>query len=97
MVSCRALVSLGKKLCLAVSFVERDTSLTTFQRSRASVPSMRNPASKEMISVSVELWNIDGCFLHIQLMETSLRLPKTHKTLPDLNFEFLRSPAKLES
>ena len=31
---------------------------------------MRNPASNEMISDSVELWDTDVCFLHIQLMVT---------------------------
>ena len=70
--------------CLAVLFVERNTSITMSLRSRASSPSMRNPASKEKISVSVELWHADVCFLHIQLMGTNVRLPKIHKTPPRL-------------
>ena len=67
------------------------------QRSRASIPSMRNPASKEMIPDAVELKDTDGCFLHIQLMGTSVRLPLIHKTLPEVDLESSRSPAKSES
>ena len=37
------------------------------QRSRASNPSIRNPASREMISDSVQLYETAACFLHIQL------------------------------
>ena len=59
--------------------------------------SMRNPASKEMISDSVELWDTDVCFLHIQLIGTNVRLPKIHKTLPEVDFESSRPPAKSES
>ena len=33
--------------CLAVLFVERNTSITMSQRLRAGGPSMRNPASKK--------------------------------------------------
>ena len=58
---------------------------------------MRNPTSKEMISDSVELWDTDVCFLHMQLMETNVRLPKIHKTHQKVDFESLRSPAKSES
>ena len=43
---------------------------------------MRNSASKEMILDSVEFWDTDVCFLHIQLMETNVRLPKIQKTPP---------------
>ena len=57
-------------LCLAVLCVDRNTSITMSQRSRASSPSMRNPVSKEMISDSADLWDTDVCFLHIQLMVT---------------------------
>ena len=41
---------------------------------------MSNPASKEMISDSVELWDTDVGFLHIQLMVTD--------TLPEFFFFF---------
>ena len=71
-------------LCLAVLFVERNTSITTSQKSTTGNPSIRNPASQEMISDSVELWDTDVCFSHIQLMETKDRLPKTHKIHPRL-------------
>ena len=96
MISCRAQVS-SSLLCLAVLFEERHTSITVSQRSRASSPSMRNPASKEMISDSVELWDTDVCFLHIQLMETSVWLLNVHKTPPEVDSESSRSPAMSES
>ena len=83
--------------CLAVFFVERNTSITMCQRSRVGRPSMRNPASKEMISDSVELCETNVCFLHIQLMGTNVLLPKIHKILPEVDFESSRSPAKSES
>ena len=37
-----------------------------FQRSRAGIPSMRKPASREIISASVELCESEVCFLSIQ-------------------------------
>ena len=48
------------------------------QRSRAGIPFNLNPASKEMISDSVELCETEVYFLHIQLIETNVWLPKTH-------------------
>ena len=82
--------------CLAVLFVERNTSITMPRRSRARNLSMRNPASNEMISDSVELWDTEVCFLHIQLMETNVRLTKIQKTYTEVDFECSRSPAKSE-
>ena len=58
---------------------------------------MRNPASNEMISDSVELWDTDVCFLRVQLMGTNVRLPKIHKTLPEVDFESSRSRAVLRT
>ena len=66
-------------------------------RSRAGSPSIRCPASREMISDSVELWETDVCFLHIQLIGTDVLLPKIHKTLPEVDFESSRSLAKYDS
>ena len=57
------------------------------QRSRARSPSMPNPASNEMISDSVELWDTDVWFLHVQLMGTNVLLPNTHETHPEVDFE----------
>ena len=48
---------------------------------------MRSPASNEMISDSVELWDTGVCFLHIQLMGTNVRLPNISKTHPEVDFE----------
>ena len=55
-------------------------------KSRAGIPSNLNPASKEMISDSVELCETEVCFLHIQLIGTNLWLPKTHKVPPEVGF-----------
>ena len=88
MVSSLAQVSLGSLFCLAVLIVERNTSITMSRRSRAGKSSMRNPASNETISDSVELLDTDDCFLHLQLMGTNVRLPKIHKTLPEVDVEF---------
>ena len=83
--------------CLAKLLVEHNTSTTMSQRWRASSPSMHNPASKEMISDSEELWDTDVCFLHNQLMGTNVGLPNTHEALPEVDFESSKSPAKSES
>ena len=58
---------------------------------------MRKPASGEMTSASVELCETEVCFLHIQLIDTNVRLPKMHKIPPDVDFDSSRSPAKSES
>ena len=39
---------------------------------QAGIPSNLNPASKEMISDSVELCETEVCFLHIQLIRTNV-------------------------
>ena len=80
-----------------VLFDERNTSFTTSHESRARNPSIRSPASNEMISDSVELWDTDVCFLHIQLTESNVWLPKIHRISPEVDFESSRSPAKSES
>ena len=61
------------------------------------IPSNLNPASKEMISDSVELCETEVCFLHIQLIGTNVWLPKIHNVPPEVDFESSRSPAKSES
>ena len=66
-------------------------------KSSAVIPSSLNPASKEMISDSVELCETEVFFLHIQRIGTNVWLPKTHNVPPDVDFEFSRSPAKSES
>ena len=63
-----------------VVLFERNTSITTSQRSRASNPSIRNPASSEMISDSVELCETEVCFLHIQLTGNNVLLQEIYKT-----------------
>ena len=63
-------------------------------RVRVGKTSMREPVER---SASVELCETDGCFLHIQLNGTNVRLPKTHNVPPEKDFESSRSPAKSES
>ena len=71
--------------------------MTTSQRSRASGPPILSPASNEMISESIDLCDTDVCFFHIELLVTVVRLPKIHKTPPEVDYESSRSPAKSES
>ena len=74
-----------------------ETETIRSHKSRAGIPSNLNPASKEMISDSVELCETEVCFLHIQLMGTIVWLQKMHNVPPDVDFESSRSPAKSES
>ena len=66
-------------------------------KSSAGNPSIRYPASREMISDSVELCETAVCFLHVQLTGTNVLLPIIHKTPPEVDFENSSSPAKSES
>ena len=50
---------------------------------------MRKPASREIISASVELCETEVCCLNIQQFGTNVSLPKMHKRLPDVDFESL--------
>ena len=65
--------------------------------SSAGIPSILNPASKEMISDSVELCETEVCFWHIQFVGTNERLPKMHRFPPEDGFASSRSRAKSES
>ena len=74
-----------------------NTSFAKFQKSKGGIPSIRGPASREIISASVELWETEVCFLHIQLIGTNVWVPKMHKIPPDVDFEPSKSQAKSES
>ena len=78
-------------------FVFPRTATNRSHESSAGIPSNLNPASKEMISDSVELCETEVCLLHIQLIGTNVWLPKTHNVPPEVDFESSRSPAKSES
>ena len=56
------------------------------QRSRAGIPSMRKPASRDRSSASVELCETEVCSLHIQLIGTHVWLSKIHKSPPVVDF-----------
>ena len=77
--------------------LECNTSIIKSQRSSAGISSIRNPASREIISPSVELCETHVCFLNIQLMGTNVCLPNTRNVPPDVDFETSRSPARSES
>ena len=57
-------------------FVFPRTATIRSHKSSAVVPSNLNPASKELISDSVELCETEVCFLHIQLLGTNAWLQK---------------------
>ena len=71
---------LGFWCCLSNATLQSPTS----HKSRAGNPSIRSPASNEMIFDSVELWDTDVCFLHIQLVGTNARCPKYIRSPPML-------------
>ena len=60
-------------LVLVLFGVVPGTSMTKSHKSSAGKPSIRKPASNDMISDSVELCDTDVSFLHIQLIGTSVR------------------------
>ena len=64
---------------------------------QAETPSIPRPASREIISASVELWETEVCFSHIQLLGTNVWLPKMYKIPPDVDFESSQSQVKSES
>ena len=84
-------------LMISLFFEECNTSITTSHWSREGIPSIRKPASNEIISDSVEQWDTDVCFLHIPLMGTNVRLPKIQKIPAEVDSECSKSPAKSES
>ena len=62
------------------------TATIRSHKSSAGIPSNLNPASKEMISDSVELCETEVCFLHIQLIGTNVWLPQMHNVPPEVDF-----------
>ena len=84
-----------RRSIMTLSRVSKDCNKTIrSHNSRAGIPSNLNPASKEMISDSVELCETEVCFLHIQLIGTNVWLQKS-KVLPEVDFESSRSPCKI--
>ena len=67
-----------------------------FPQISAGLPSNLDPASKEMISDSVELCENEVCFLNIQLIGTNVWLPKMHNVPPGVDSESSGSPGKSE-
>ena len=70
----------GNQHCLDhQSFHEFSFATIRSHKSSAGIPSNLNPASKEMISASVELCETEVCFLHLQLVGTNVWLRKMHR------------------
>ena len=67
-----------------------------FPQISAGIPSNLNPASKEMISDSVEPCETEVCFSHIQLIGTNVWLPKMHNVPHGVDSESSGSPGKSE-
>ena len=68
-------------------------------RSRAGIPPMLKPATREITSASVELCETEVCFLHIQLIGTNVCLPKVHRVHPKsiLSLQDLQQSQGLET
>ena len=64
LVACNGLPRSFSLGCLILLEAEWNTSIIKSQRVRAGIPSMRKPASREIISTSVQLCETDVCFLH---------------------------------
>ena len=86
---------MGLSLCCMSQTLLRDagddecnTSSTNSQKFRKVVPSMRNPASKDINSRT--LCKTAVCFSHLELMGTTARLPEMHKVPPAVDFESSR-------
>ena len=71
------------------------TALIRSHNSSAGIWSNINPASKEMISDSVELCEPEVCFLHIQLIGTNLWLPKKAQCSSKSGFRIFKISCKV--
>ena len=65
----------GSPRSLWLWFVFPRTATIRSHKSNAVIPFNLNPASKEMVSDSVELCETEVCFSHIQLIGTNIWLP----------------------
>ena len=63
----------------------------------AAVPSMSNPASSDIMSASVLLWDTAVCFLYTHEFGTHVCDPNLHRTPPEVDFESAKCPAKSAS
>ena len=74
-----------------------NTPVTLSHKLSTGIPSYLKPASNEIISASVLLCETAVCFLQVHLIGTNVLLPNMHSTLPDVDVESVRSPAKSAS
>ena len=71
-----------------------NTSMIVSHKFIAGMPSMRNPASSEIISASVLLWDTAVCFFQVSEIGTHVCDPNMRRTPPDVDFESVKFPAK---
>ena len=73
---------------------ESYTSVTVSHKLSKLSPSIRRPASDEIILASVLLCEPAVCFLHDHEIGTNTWLPNMHNTLLDVDLQSARSPAE---
>ena len=98
-ISSKSLLLLGANMVGSDSVVRWTVTprLLRHKRSRANIPSVCNPASRKMISDSVELCDTELCFLRIQLTVKQCSTSEDTQDTPEIDFESSRPPAKSQS
>ena len=79
---------------MVLSRVSKDYTIR-FHKSRVGIPSNLNPASKEMISDSVVLWETEVFFLHIQLFWNKCMTTKNAQCSTRSRFWVLKISCKI--
>ena len=74
-----------------------DTSMTVLHKLNVRIPSIRRPASNEIISASVLLCDTAVCFLYDDEIGTNVELPNKHNNPPHVDLESAMSPVKSAS
>ena len=93
----------GRPLLRAVESVPAEgrpplnTLRISSQRFKAGMASMRTEASRAITSASALECDVAPCFLQSQVIGTKVLGPVRHKKAPVVDFESVRSPAKLAS
>ena len=74
-----------------------NTSMLVSQRLNAGIPSIRRPASDEIISASALPCETAVCFLHDHEIGPHVWFPNMQNTPPDVDLESVKSPANSAS
>ena len=78
-------------------FVFPKTETIRSRKSRAEYHHFSILHPKKWFLILLIFTKTEVCFLHIELFGTNVWFPKTHNVPPEVDFEFLWSPAKSES